>query len=601
MKGISQIVLMLLILVIAILSISVLWLYFSGLLVNITSSGNTSTPGNTLSSCMNIDSVKGNTVYLRNCGDGTVTNSSLRVYFDNAPVNFSMSPLSLGKGQIGIITLYGSWDLSAGENYKLKITTPSAEVERFVKVVYSNAPSEIIYLKFDEGSGNITYDSSSNHNDGTLQNIYPSDDIAPNPSLEDPWRVIASASPPYDVNHTTNAPWNWGSDTSFYNISTTTMLGQKETSIVKDGSSAFNMTFKSAGAFSGSFCLFSNDTQRFPINESQYLEGGDFRYIIKGETSYCDQSVYFYNDSGFMCRRWSNESYLLDNVDGGGGWLIKSYVWMSSSLSPYPSSTCNTSTATWIPYIPQGAKYALFQQYLVYQGSNQDWQAMFDKFFVYQWPSMPTNNQRISRASSGWTNGKFGKALYFDGYNDYVNASHIPQIDNNAPFTISFWMYLNNSNPEEISIVKEVGRWGGTDSSNLFAVGASGNGWPPNRMMFEIWDASGVQHNYFGNTILQNNLWYYLTYVFDKSSNKIRFYLNGTLDNETNYNLGTPAASQPLTIGQGFGSSMGNFTGIIDEVRIWDGALTQQEIQTVMNGGQIVTGGTPSLTLGELT
>jgi hypothetical protein len=580
MRGVSQIVLMLLILVIAIFSISVLWLSFYGIFGKTASAGNTSALGNALSSCMSIDSVKDNKVYLRNCGDGIVTNNSLRVYFDNAPVNFSMNPISLVKGEIGNLGLNININNLALGNHKLKITSPSAEVERFVKVVSSNSSGEIIYLKFDEGSGAMAYDSSSYHNDGTLQNIYPLDVIAINPSLEDPWYLINNT----DANHITTAPYNWKSDTSFYNISTTTMLGQKETSIVEDGSSAFNMTFKSTGAFSGGFCLLTNDTNNFPINESQYLEGGDFRYIIRGDpTSFCDLSFYFYNNTNQICRRWSNDTYQL-NVSVGNGWSMMSYIWLPSSLDPNPPTQ-----GSYTPYIPKGAKYAHFQQYFVYQGSTQDYQTMFDKFFIYQWSSMPTIDQRISRASSGWTDGKFGKALRFDGYNDYINVSDSSFLDV-SNFTISFWMFPHNASGYLID--KET--WSGGTEYGYEAHFLSGG-----IFNFLFGDGTSTQKNVTSSNPLFPNTWYYLTGTYDGSTFKI--YINGVLNNSVSYSTyPNYTVKPPLYIGaDNDGGSY--FNGIIDEVRIWNRSLTQAEIQTVMNGGQIATSGTPSLVLGELT
>jgi len=579
MKGVSEFVVVLIILIIAIASLLVVWLFYNSMFGSVTAQGETSSLGDVLSSCMKIDSVSGNKTYLRNCGSGVIKSNNIRVYIDEIPYNFSMSTASIGKGGVGTVELNNIDNLSSG-NHKLRIASSSGEVERFVKVVYSNASSEIIYLKFDEGSGNITYDSSSNHHDGTLQNIYPLDVIVSNPSLEDPWYLINNS----DANHTTNAPQNWGSDKVFYNISTTTMLGQKETSIVKDGSSGFNMTFKSAGAFAGSFCLFSNDTiNKFPINGSQYLEGGDFRYIIKGVgTTWGDLSFYFYNDTDKISRRWSNSTYDLD-VDVGNGWHMRSYIWLPSSLDTNPPTQ-----EGYIPYIPQGAKYGLFQQYFVYQGSNQDWQAMFDKFFIYQWPSMPTNNQRISRASSGWTDGKYGKALYFDGYNDYINASDSSSLDV-SKFTISFWMF-----PISVSgylVDKE--EW---DVGNEY--GYEAHFWSDGKFKFLFGDGTSTQKYVNSTNPLSPNSWYYLTGTYDGSTFKI--YINGVLNNSASFSTyPNYTFTTPLYIGADNGGD-GYFNGIIDDVRIWNGALTQDEIQTVMNGGQIVTQGVATgLTLGE--
>ena len=174
MKGVSEFIEVLIILIIAIASISVVWLFYNSMFGSVTTAENTHALDETLSSCMKIDSVKDNKVYLKNCGDGAVTNSSLRVYFDDAPVNFSMVQESISKGEIGTITLYGLtlWDMETGENHKIKITSPSGKVERFVKAVLPSCDDSrcVLYMKFDEGSGIIAHDSSRYGNNGILGN-----------------------------------------------------------------------------------------------------------------------------------------------------------------------------------------------------------------------------------------------------------------------------------------------------------------------------------------------------------------------------------------------------------------------------------------------
>lgn len=169
MRGVSQVVTVLLILIMAVAGISFAWLSFYGLFGKISSSSQ-STLSEALSSCMKIDSVGSNKVYLRNCGDGIILDSALKVYFDDAPLNFSMTPQTIKNGETGTVNLYGLWKINIvnGENYKLKITSPATEVERYVKTVLPD--SNVLDLEFDEGSGTIAYDSSLSKNDGTLYN-----------------------------------------------------------------------------------------------------------------------------------------------------------------------------------------------------------------------------------------------------------------------------------------------------------------------------------------------------------------------------------------------------------------------------------------------
>jgi hypothetical protein len=134
---------------------------------SVTMSEDTSSLGEALSSCMKIDSVKDNKIYLRNCGTGVVRNDSTSVYMDEAPIIFTMTPSSIGKGQIAEITLNSLFGVSIG-NHKIRISNKAGEIQRYIKAVLPD--SCILDLEFDEGSGTIAHDSSKYHNDGRLFN-----------------------------------------------------------------------------------------------------------------------------------------------------------------------------------------------------------------------------------------------------------------------------------------------------------------------------------------------------------------------------------------------------------------------------------------------
>ena len=89
----------------------------------------------------------------------------------------------------------------------------------------------------------------------------------------------------------------------------------------------------------------------------------------------------------------------------------------------------------------------------------------------------------------------------------------------------------------------------------------------------------------YGATTLQPNTWYYVTGVYDATAQTLNVYLNGQLDNGALQ--GTVTASQQnstanVTIGRRAGSTGFEFSGRIDDVRIYSRALTQAQIQTDM-------------------
>jgi len=79
--------------------------------------------------------------------------------------------------------------------------------------------------------------------------------------------------------------------------------------------------------------------------------------------------------------------------------------------------------------------------------------------------------------------------------------------------------------------------------------------------------------------------WYHITIIFNDNTNIISVYSNATLktlnDNNT-YNIHSITNTEPLILGV-FNNSTNYLNGYLDEVRIFDYALTQSEIQDYMN------------------
>jgi hypothetical protein len=179
-----------------------------------------------------------------------------------------------------------------------------------------------------------------------------------------------------------------------------------------------------------------------------------------------------------------------------------------------------------------------------------------------------------------WTTGKNGGALSFNGINNYVS---IPRL-NNEEFSISAWFYKNINDTAARDTIFGGYRW----NSNIqlregfdirFNQGA------PNTLKFILvtQDGSGNRTERIAQLNFVNSVgsWYHVTGTYNKSTGEQRLYINGQLINTQVHLAGNTIV--PLTtysnmrIGQ---STAGNnyFNGIIDDVRIYNRALSSKEV-----------------------
>lgn len=182
-------------------------------------------------------------------------------------------------------------------------------------------------------------------------------------------------------------------------------------------------------------------------------------------------------------------------------------------------------------------------------------------------------------------NGKFSKALSFDGSGDTVALAGTSALNIVNNLTLSAWI-----NPSTL-----------TQASNPEIIAKSGGAYFY-RMRFL--DGGKVRFNTYGasDTVLEStatlvaSTWTNIVMTYDGQNKKI--YLNGKLDSsEATTGDMTSEAATTLNIGSLIGGSE-SFNGLIDEVKIYNSALTSDEIQIDYNRGQAMVLGTLSDTSG---
>lgn len=185
-----------------------------------------------------------------------------------------------------------------------------------------------------------------------------------------------------------------------------------------------------------------------------------------------------------------------------------------------------------------------------------------------------------------FVNGKEANAIYLTGQGHVgANGDHvlIPAIGmhNFTSWTVSMWVKQDGNTGAGGGHGESLigGRMLGDDCRGTFSLDFSGY-YPNYSMGMGVHGQAGA-----GNVDFQANTWNCFTFVVQP--NVAKGYFNGQM---FNFGTGSTTTSEESVIGIGThwfcpGTQSTRFTGAIDNVGIWNRALTEQEIQNLSNLG----------------
>jgi hypothetical protein len=176
-----------------------------------------------------------------------------------------------------------------------------------------------------------------------------------------------------------------------------------------------------------------------------------------------------------------------------------------------------------------------------------------------------------------WTSGKLGGALNFNGSSAYVNLGNPSSLSTSGSVTVSAWVNLANTS----GIKTIAGRWGLPSSQHSYKIASIGG-----KFYMDV-SGSGSGDNYLQtNTTLAVGRWYHVVGVYTAGvSPTLNVYVNGVLDN------GVMTGSVPSSLYVGSSAveigrdSTNLFNGSIDDVRVYNRALSAAEVQALYNTG----------------
>lgn len=174
----------------------------------------------------------------------------------------------------------------------------------------------------------------------------------------------------------------------------------------------------------------------------------------------------------------------------------------------------------------------------------------------------------ITATSGSSTNidaGKFGNARTFNGTTDLINVPDVASLRFGNALTIAVWININAA----ASGWREFISRGGFESGWDIVIN-------PGTMDFRS-SCLGATDNYLATGLAAGNGWHHFAITFDSIAKKIITYRDGALL-ETKIQSGTLCTNPG---GNVIGKGQGTFYGLMDDLRIYNRALSQPEIQDI--------------------
>ena len=183
-----------------------------------------------------------------------------------------------------------------------------------------------------------------------------------------------------------------------------------------------------------------------------------------------------------------------------------------------------------------------------------------------------------------------GYCLDFNGLGDYVLNNDINEVlDGLDALTVSAWIRSDATNTDKGFIIFENPI--GNDSRDMRYDAAGGSGGGTNVMKVGITATDGEQKLESSSSVQKVGIWQHVAIAWTRGQH-LKLYIDGVLnaqswlETNTNPRIGTLVGYTRLMVGKGGKDNAANLSwdGRIDDVRIYNYALSQTDIQAVMNG-----------------
>ena len=214
---------------------------------------------------------------------------------------------------------------------------------------------------------------------------------------------------------------------------------------------------------------------------------------------------------------------------------------------------------------------------------------------VSWWPGDGNANDIID-GNDGLVNGAtfaagmVGQAFSFDGVNDEVKAPYAVNLNPTQALTLDAWVNMNSLTNTAHGGYQGVVSMSEGQRAYFFGITGTGSN--------HMGTAGNVHLEGFGlgsahrtsAAVITPGQWYHIAGVIEPSTHRFEIYVNGVLQPPVSSGGGPQLASVsnvPFRIGFSDPGFPYHFNGLIDEVELFNRALSAQEIQAIFNAGSL--------------
>ena len=170
----------------------------------------------------------------------------------------------------------------------------------------------------------------------------------------------------------------------------------------------------------------------------------------------------------------------------------------------------------------------------------------------------------------------YRQAFSFDGMDDFILVPDAPSLNPTNAITLETWVFVTGKQDQHRDIISKDGE--GFERQYLLTAS------DVNRFRAHVGVPDGFLF-FDGTTTVELRTWYHIAMTYDRAF--LKLYVNGVLDGSMPVTGLIIPTSQPVRIGGGAAEGFDplHFPGLIDEVALYNRALTAAEIKAIFRTG----------------